>query len=248
MSILSKTLEIISPERVGARPGGIVLKESVLFYLKYIIISFAIIVLVLILSSALGIEIQNVNSLKGTRSENYLYSVVMMSIIGPLMEESIFRLWNSFRREHMMISLFVITYVLLTKCIPHGHHVAIGAVQSDYFEFPILKAALSLAAASSMLLIKEKQLRDFASKHGRVIILVSIIVFALLHLTNARCEWYVYPFLVCMCLPQFILGVSVTDLRLNIGFWTGFAFHCVINLITVLLSSGDKIAEVLQIF
>lgn len=230
---------MISPERVGTRPGGVVLKESVLFYLKYITISFAIIVLVLILSSALGIEIQNVNSLKGTRSENFLYSVVMMSIIGPLMEESIFRLWNSFRREHMMISLFVITYVLLTKCIPHGHHVAIGAVQSDYFEFPILKTALSLAAAGSMLLIKETRLRDFASKHGRVIILVSIIVFALLHLTNARCEWYVYPFLVCMCLPQLILGVSVTNLRLNIGFWAGFAFHCVINLITVLLSLGE---------
>ena len=238
---------MISPERVGTRPGGIVLKESVLFYLKYIIISFAIIVLVLILSSALGIEIQNVNSLKGSKPDSVLYSVVMMSIIGPLMEESIFRLWNSFRREHMMISLFVITYVLLTKCIPHGHHVAIGAVQSDYFEFPILKAALSLAAASSMLLIKETRLRNFASEHGRVIILVSIIVFALLHLTNARCEWYVYPFLVCMCLPQFILGVSVTNLRLNIGFWAGYAFHCVINLITVLLSSGDKIAEVLQI-
>lgn len=230
---------MISPERAGTRPGGVVLKESVLFYLKYIIISFAIIVLVLILSSALGIEIQNVNSLKGTRSENFLYSVVMMIIIGPLMEESIFRLWNSFRREHMMISLFVITYVLLTKGIPHGHHVAIGSVQSDYFEFPILKTALSLAAAGSMLLIKETRLRDFAGKRGRDIILISIIVFALLHLTNARCEWYVYPFLVCMCLPQLILGVSVTNLRLNIGFWAGFAFHCVINLITVLLSSRE---------
>ncbi|MCR5070539.1 MAG: CPBP family intramembrane metalloprotease [Bacteroidales bacterium] len=239
---------MISPERAGTRPGGVVLKESVLFYLKYIIISFAIIVLVLILSSALGIEIQNVNSLKETKTDGVLYSVAMMTIIGPLMEESIFRLWNSFRREHIMISLFVITYVLLTKCIPHGHHVTIGAVQSDYFEFPTLKAALSLAAASSMLLIKETRLRDFAGKHGRVIILVSIIVFALLHLTNARCEWYVYPFLVCMCLPQFILGVSVTNLRLNIGFWAGFAFHCVINLITILLSSGDKIVEQLRMF
>lgn len=248
MSIFSKTLEMISPERAGTRPGGVVLKESVLFYLKYIIISFAIIVLVLILSSALGIEIQNVNSLKGTKTDGVLYSVAMMTIIGPLMEESIFRLWNSFRREHIMISLFVITYVLLNKCIPHGHHVTIGAVQSDYFEFPILKAALSLAAASSMLLIKETRLRDFAGKHGRDIILISIIVFALLHLTNARCEWYVYPFLVCMCLPQFILGVSVTNLRLNIGFWAGFAFHCVINLITVLLSSGDKIVEQLRMF
>jgi len=248
MSFIRKTLEMISPERVGTRPGGIILKESILFYLKYIIISFAIIVFVLILSSVLGVEIQNVNSLKGSKSESFVSSVILMTIIGPLMEESIFRLWNSFRRKHMMISLFVITYILLTKCIPHGHNVAIGSVQSDYLEFPILKSALSFIAASSMLLIEETRLRDFASKYGHIIILISIIVFALVHLTNVRCDWYVYPFLVCMCLPQFVLGVSITNLRLNIGFCAGCAFHCVINLITILLSSGDKIAEVLQIF
>ena len=248
MSFIRKALEMISPGRVGTRPAGIVLKESIVFYLKYIIISFAIIVLLLILSRVLGIEIQNVNSLKGTKSERFIYSVVLMTIIGPLMEESIFRLWNSFRREHVMISLFVISYILLTKCIPHGHNVVVGSIQSDYFEFPILKFVLSLVTASSMLLIKETRLRNFASNYGHIIILISIIVFALLHLTNVRCDWYVYPFLVCMCLPQFILGVSVTNLRLNIGFWAGCVFHCVINLITILLSSGDKIAELFQMF
>ena len=226
-----------TPGRGQSRSRRSVLKESILFYLQYILISFAVIVFVLALCKVLNIEIQNVNSLKGDQSEDILHSIALMAFVGPCVEEVIFRLWHSFRREHIMLSMFVIAYTLLTKCLPHSHDVFIGSVQSDFFELPVLKTSLSLVLAASCFLVNTEWLHGFTSKYGRAMIISSIIIFALLHLTNIRCAWYLYPFLVCMCLPQFILGVSATNLRLNVGFWAGLAFHCAVNLVTILIQN-----------
>ena len=247
MSFFTKTRDLISPECTERHSGGIVFKESLLYYLKYLIVSFAIIIAVLMLSDLLGLDIKNVNSWKGIGTEKAVNTLLLSAFLGPVLEECIFRLWISFRRGHIFISLFVIAYVILTKCLPNGHNVYIGTIQSDYFEFPLLKTLLSSAFASCIFLFKEEHLQRFFSKYGRAFILASVIVFALLHLTNMRCAWYIYPFLICMCLPQFVLGVSVTNLRLRIGFWAAVLFHCATNLITIFLSSGDKILEALKL-
>ena len=240
MSFITKTLEMISPGHAQTRPGEMsVLKESVLYYLKYMAIAFAIIVFMLVVSNLLGLDIKNVNSIKEGSPKGVLYTIVLMVLIGPLLEESIFRLWFSFRREHIFISLFTFVYVILTKCLRHAHDVSIGSIQSDYFEHLIAKIIVSALIAGCIFLFNNVRIHSFANKYGSRLILFSVIIFALLHLTNVRCAWYVYPFLICMCLPQFILGVSVTHIRLHIGFWPAYAFHCFVNSITLLVSLGD---------
>ena len=239
---VAETREMIAPERVKTRPGGmVVVRESVLYYLKYMVIAFAIIVFMLVASKLLGLDIKNVNSIKGDTSKAVLYTIVLTALIGPLIEESLFRLWFSFRREHIFITLFIFAYIVLTKCLRHAHDASTGSIQSDYFEYPIAKMLVSSLIASSIFLFKPERIQAFANKYGGRLVFFSVVLFALLHLTNVRCAWYLYPFLVCMCLPQFLLGVSVTHIRLHVGFWPACAFHCIVNAITLLPLLGGML-------
>ena len=235
-----------APERTPKCSGVVTLKESVLYYIKYMVLSYIIIVLVLLLLKILNFNVDNVNSLKNQANSYLLYNVILIVFIGPFVEETIFRLWHSFKKRQIFFSLFTVIYCGLTKVIlPHNHDIFIGKIQSDYFEYPVLKIVLSLLVAASVFLLNDLRLKIIAKKYGKSLILISISIFALLHLTNIRCDWYLYPFLICMCIPQFIMGVSITNIRLNIGFVWGLLFHCAINMLTVLLSDMKLLFEVL---
>jgi len=72
------------------------------------------------------------------------------------------------------------------------------------------------------------------------------MIFAILHLTNVRCDWYVYPFVVVMCFPQLTLGLTVTYLRIRRGFMAGLFFHCFINFSSVVLSHLNDIGPLFE--
>jgi hypothetical protein len=129
---------------------------------------------------------------------------------------------------------------------PINGNVSVFGFQWGYFEHPVLKTIIAGTLSSAVFLIKKDSLDSFAKKYGKILILGSVILFSLLHITNIRCAWYIYPFMIFMCLPQFVLGISVTNLRLNIGFWAGVLFHCAINFAAITITDGDKILQLLK--
>lgn len=238
-----------SPGGYATQPGGVILKRGVFFYIKYGLLSFLVIVFVLALSNILGIEIKNVMSTDSHREkvqENLFIWLLQLSLFGPLIEEIIFRLWLSFKRGHIAVSVFVLSYVILTLSIPHAHDVYVGSVQSDYFEHVLLKVTISALLSLCILFISQERVDKITAHRKHQIILVSLFVFALLHLGNARCAWYIYPLMTIMCLPQLILGTTVTYYRLHRTFATGLIFHCLVNLITVAISYKDAILGLLN--
>lgn len=237
---------ITSPERPHAGSGGKVLKEGLVFYIKYMAFAFCVIVLVLAVSRLLGIEIKNVMSTDSHREQvqdKLIFWLLQLSLFGPLIEEIIFRLWLSFRRGHIAVSVFVLSYVILTLSIPHAHDVYVGSVQSDYFEHVLLKVTISVLLSLCILFISQERIDNITAHRKHQIILVSLFAFALLHLGNARCAWYIYPLMTIMCLPQLILGTTVTYYRLHRKFATGLIFHCMVNLATAMISYKDFIME-----
>jgi len=234
---------MISPERTNMRSGEII-KESIVFYIKYFLIALLVVIAVLALSHLLNIELKTAASTKGLEGSSLFNKLLWITLIGPLIEEILFRLWLSFKREHIAVFSFLLTYVLLNKLLPHDHTVSIGSYQSVYFEHPVIKAVCSTVAACSIFLIKEGTISSFAKRYGKILIISSVLLFALVHLTNARCEWYAYPLALCMCLPQLILGISLTNLRLNIGYWAAVIFHSVVNILAVIPSIIEVISTI----
>lgn len=219
--------------------------SGILFYLKYIIIAFVVIALVLLIIRLTGIEVEHIGSSKEFKDSfrsNILCGLFEICLLGPLLEELLFRLWLTFKRSHILISTFVLLYALLTLCIlPHTHECCLFGFQSDYFEKPILKCLISSILSSPILLIKKDRLESFKGKYGQWLIYFSVLCFALVHITNLRCDWYMYPFLVIMCLPQLVIGTTITYYRLNIGFLTGLLFHIIINFIPTFISYHSEI-------
>lgn len=219
--------------------------RGLVFYLKYIVIAFFVIALVLLITRLTGIEVENIGSSKEFKDSfrsNILCGLFEICLFGPFLEELLFRLWLTFKRSHILISAFVLFYALLTLCIlPHTHECFLFGFQSDYFEKPIIKCLISLILSSPILFIKKDRLESFKGKYGQWLVYFSVLCFALGHITNINCEWYIYPFLIIMCLPQLVMGTTITYYRLNIGFFAGFLFHIIINFIPTFISYHSEI-------
>lgn len=237
---IDKILEMTSPRRDPDLSGAAVVKEGVRFYVRYFLFAFVFIVAVMLVSRWTGLEIKHALSTSGYRDAagaNLTRKYLRLCLWGPILEELTFRLWNSFKRRDVAITVFVIAYVLLTRYIlPHDHDVSLWGVHSDYFEHFPLKVLLSGLLAAGVYFLENNRLSRLDDKTKHVIICVSLLVFTLLHVTNAICAWYLYPVVVLMCLPQLILGTTATYYRIQLGFWAGVAFHCLVNLFFTLLT------------
>ena len=240
LRFIDMVLEMTSPRRDSNLGGATVVKEGVRFYIKYIILAYVFIVAVMIVSKWTGLEIKHVMSTDGYRNAAGLDLVkrcLQVCLWGPILEELTFRLWHSFKRIDIGITVFVISYIVLTKLVlPHDHDVTLWCFRSDYFEHFPLKVLISGLLATGVYFLENNRLSRLDNKTKHVIVIVSLLVFALLHVTNVECAWYLYPVVVLMCLPQLILGTTVIYYRLRLGFWAGVAFHCLVNLFFTLLS------------
>lgn len=232
--------EMTVPRKDPYLGGATVVKEGVRFYLKYVIFSYILIVAILLVSDWTGLDIKHVMSADHYRDAvgaDLVKRSLQVCLWGPILEELTFRLWHSFKRIHVGISVFVISYIVLTKAVlPHDHDVTLWCFQSDYFEHVVVKVLLSGLLAAGAYFLDNNRLSGLDDKTKHVIIFVSLLVFALLHVTNVSCAWYLYPIVVLMCLPQLILGTTVIYYRIQLGFWAGVAFHCLVNLFFTLLS------------
>lgn len=238
-----------SPRKDESQGAGVVIKEGLVFYLKYVVIAFLIIVVVLTVSKWLGVDIHNkmsTSAFKESARANLPIRLLQMCLLGPLLEELHFRLWLSFKRVHLGITLFFLSYVLLTKFVfPHEHDVYWFGYHSIYFGHAGPKVLISGLLASSVLLLKQDWLSSLSDKTKHTIIYASLFCFAALHLTNIVCPSYLYPFMLVLCLPQLILGATVTYYRIQIGFFAGLAFHCLLNFMVALPSYGKDIVSLL---
>jgi hypothetical protein len=163
----------------------------------------------------------------------YWKTLLYISLIGPVIEETIFRLPLSFKRKHIAIA-FGFALVLLAKAIP-------GLGQQS-LTINIL-ARIALFALGFLALLKSLPQNIIPNKKAQKgFILASIIIFGLLHTFNyAPFQWgiiFMYPLYV---IPQLFMGWFLTYVRFKNGFVWGVALHVLINSITMLIQSAYKV-------
>ena len=157
----------------------------------------------------------------------YWKALLYITLIGPVIEELIFRLPLSFKRKHIAAS-FGFALVLFAKAIPwiSNQNLALNIILRI-----VLFAVGYLAFA--------KTLPQHTSPNKRAktgLILASIIIFGMLHTLNYApfhlAILFIYPLYV---LPQSFMGWLLTYIRFKNGFFWGVALHIMINSITMLL-------------
>lgn len=147
-------------------------------------------------------------------------------VIGPMMEELAYRLWLSMKKIHVAISSAFFLYYILG-------FVLAGYVQSR-MTTAVISAIFALSVALSVYhLVSEDSLQNIKNNNTvyPFVVLSGCIIFALAHLTNYLICPSVLLWALVSCLPQLVGGISISYLRINVGFLFGLLFHCVINLL-----------------
>jgi len=86
------------------------------------------------------------------------------------------------------------------------------------------------------------------NKYFFVLVYISTISFALIHITNYKFDSYFFLLLApILTLSQFVSGFIMTYLRVRFNFWMGFAFHAVWNFSAVMFAGQDSLKEVNEI-
>ncbi|GGH05833.1 CPBP family glutamic-type intramembrane protease [Mucilaginibacter phyllosphaerae] len=159
----------------------------------------------------------------------YWKAVLYISLLGPFIEEMIFRLSLSFKRKHIAAA-FGFALVLLARVIPgiRDQDLALG--------IPI---RIVLFAAGYFAFVKVLPQNISPNKRAQTFIIVaSIITFGLLHTLNyAPLQLgilFIYPLYV---LPQLVMGWLLTYVRFRNGFFWGIALHIMINSVIIIIQS-----------
>ncbi|TPG45258.1 type II CAAX prenyl endopeptidase Rce1 family protein [Flavobacterium pectinovorum] len=216
--------------------------ENTLFKkIKYLLISLFFIYIGIALSAIIIacidyfivniLHYQSVKELfnKSTRMVNKR-NVYYVILIGPFVEELLFRLVLNINKLNISIFLVLFCYAILG-----------GKIESfDFINmFSYFKLLSSILVGAIVYLFIKKYNFEKLKEHKKIIIWFSIFAFGLFHLINiskvGQMYWQLsllYPFYI---LPYFIIGYFITNLRLKYGFFWGCLLHVALNSIATLL-------------
>ncbi|MFD0763363.1 type II CAAX prenyl endopeptidase Rce1 family protein [Mucilaginibacter lutimaris] len=157
----------------------------------------------------------------------YLKAVFYISVMAPVIEEAIFRLPLTFKRQHVAIA-FGFALVLIAKLIP-------GLANQSLFINILARVAL-LVVGYFTLTKFGPALKTPGKGFQTLLIVTSVIVFGLMHILNyVPLQWhiiYIYPLYV---IPQLMMGWALTYIRFKNGYFWGMGLHALINGVSMVL-------------
>ena len=172
-------------------------------------------------ASVFKLMMENQKNIKG------YYGIFMVVILGPLVEELIFRLILVPKRKNIAIFTFVFLFLVLNKTYYINKIdwlLLVSLVVSGLLSFLVFK-----------LLKQNPKIETVIGKRQKIITMVSVVLFGLGHIANIETlHWelaLLYPVYV---LPQMILGYIFSVQRLKLGFIWGLLFHSMNNLMAFL--------------
>ena len=155
------------------------------------------------------------------------YSIFLVVILGPLVEELIFRLILVPKRRNIAIFTFVFSFLVLNKTYYIN--------KIDWLLLVSLVVSGLLSFLVFNLLKRNPKIETAIGKRQKIITMVSVVLFGLGHIANIETLYWelalLYP---VYALPQMILGYVCSMQRLKLGFIWGLLFHSMINLMAFL--------------
>jgi hypothetical protein len=172
-------------------------------------------------ASVFKLMIESQQNIKG------YYSIFIVVILVPLLEELIFRLILVPKRRNIAIFIFVFSFMVLNKTYYVNKIdwlLLVSLVVSGLLSFLVFK-----------LLKRKPEIETVIGKRQKIITIVSVVLFGLLHIANIEnLHWELVLLYPVYALPQMISGYVCSVQRLKLGFIWGLLFHSMINLMAFL--------------
>ena len=155
------------------------------------------------------------------------YSIFLDVILGRLVEELIFRLILVPKRRNIAIFTFVFSFLVLNKTYYIN--------KIDWLLLMSLAVSGLLSFLVFKLLKRKPKIETVIGKRQKIITMLSVVLFGLLHIANIEnLHWELALLYPVYSLPQMILGYVSSVQRLKLGFVWGLLFHSMINLMAFL--------------
>ena len=155
------------------------------------------------------------------------YGIFMVVILGPLVEELIFRLILVPKRRNIAIFTFAFSFLIINKTY--------YLIEIDWLLLMSLAVSGLLSFLVFNLLKRKPEIETAIGKRQKIITMVSVVLFGLLHIANIEnLHWELALLYPVYALPQMILGYIFSVQRLKLGFIWGLLFHSMNNLMVFL--------------
>ena len=155
------------------------------------------------------------------------YGFFLVVILGPLVEELIFRLILVPKRRNITIFTFVFSFLVLNKTY--------YLIEIDWLLLMSLAVSGLLSFLVFKLLKRKPEIETVIGKRQKITTIVSVVLFGLLHIANIEnLHWELVLLYPVYALPQMISGYVCSVQRLKLGFIWGLLFHSMINLMAFL--------------
>lgn len=162
----------------------------------------------------------------------YLKAVFYICILAPVIEESIFRLPLTFKRQHVAIA-FGFALLLLARIIP-------GVAGQNLMINIIVRIALFVAGYFAISRCAPS-IKTPGNRFQTVIIITSMVVFGLMHIFNyVPLQWPILILYPLFVIPQLIMGCALTYIRFKNGYFWGVALHAIINSVSMVIYTAFR--------
>ena len=155
------------------------------------------------------------------------YGFFLVVILGPLVEELIFRLILVPKRRNIAIFTFAFSFLIINKTY--------YLIEIDWLLLMSLAVSGLLSFLVFKLLKRKPEIETVIGKRQKITTIVSVVLFGLLHIANIETlHWELALLYPVYALPQMISGYVCSVQRLKLGFIWGLLFHSMINLMAFL--------------
>ena len=211
-------------------PRKKILLQAVIWFIAMFILSALLIVVCTAVYRINGIDPRQLTKFGGDISSHLdkpvWLTVVLLLIIAPVVEEIIFRLGLSFKRQ---------TAAVWVGLLP----IAIAGYLFQCYDNWLLMAAMAVVGAGLFWLVMhyttDEQWATWKSRYLRLAMWISAIAFALIHLKAfSVITWALLPYCLTVILRPGLVGCVITYARVNLGFWWGVLFHVANNVPAIL--------------
>jgi hypothetical protein len=169
----------------------------------------------------------NITDISEATKNNLTLPFYVIVILGPFVEEILFRLWLSFKKIEVIISFIFWLFILI-----NGSYEELNLSKNEWLTFVFLSLAYLWGVDRLF-----KKNPTFLAKYKYHFYILSLVTFTLVHAMNF--DFFTLHLLILSPLylfPKMIIGFFMTRLRISFGFIWGLFFHIIINGISFVLS------------
>lgn len=156
--------------------------------------------------------------------DNFYNSRISIVLIAPLIEEIAFRLNLSFKKIHILISLPVLSIIFLSVLLKDLEYIL------------LLKIIIPACLFILLWFISQEFLDQCRHEFGKQAVIIILLLFAFAHINNFNIHYNYLPVYFLLCLPQLVMGITFSYLRLNISFTAAVLMHICVNGFSVLIN------------